>query len=223
MLKPIALATGVAAGLAAVIAVAPPASALTNGGFETGNFSGWHVDGNINAGVVTSFFHNGLGVGTTRTYLPVEGKFFAELDGKVPMQLLGLSQTLFLSKGATLSGAAAFATDDFPPFGDFGQVTIGQGGAGTTLFFSNIAMVGAFGSTPWTAFSFTAPSAGVYTLRAQEFEGDSDAELTSQLLLDAVSVAGGVPELGSWAMMIIGFALASLRLRRRNRALGAAA
>ncbi|MGD8406509.1 MAG: PKD domain-containing protein [Anaerolineales bacterium] len=81
-----------------------------------------------------------------------------------------------------ISGQAAFYGGDYLPYNDNVLVRILQGNV--VLFYTNIATVGNFGSTPWTAWSYTLPANGTYTLEASS-SNYGDCGVTSYLLLDS--------------------------------------
>ena len=184
------------AGLAAALQFATPSQAATNIGFEDGNIAGWTLSGS--GGATTS-----IG-GFTAAY----GSWF----GYVQSAAAGIDQTLTqvfsLNAGQTLKGSVGFSTTDYLPYNDQGFLSVN----GTNIFSASVASVGNYGSTGWLDWSFTAPTAGNYTL-SLGVRNSLDSAAPSFAVLDA-SV---VPEPGTWVMMIAGFAMVGLGARGRDR------
>jgi hypothetical protein len=138
---------------------------IVNGGFETGNFTGWTV--NIPAGgdarVVTSF--NGI--------LPKEGSYFALLtNGQQDVYTMASQSFTVDSPGTMIDGWAFFGTLDYLPWNDDSKVEITLTSGGqviATLFQSNVAALnnqqGNFSATPWTYFLYTFTAPGQYTIQ----------------------------------------------------------
>jgi hypothetical protein len=170
-----------ASGVAAAALMAPPAHAasiVTNGGFETGNFSGWTQFGNTGATGVTTTF-NGVA--------PFEGSFQGAF-GPVG-STGGIFQTLATGIGQAYSYSFSAAINNIlvPP---------------------TLSNAGRFGYTTYSG-TFTATSLSTdlrFTFRQDP----------AYYYVDAVSVAA-VPEPATWAMMIGGFGIAGMALRRRRR------
>jgi|SRR5271157_166187 len=144
-----------------ILFLSGPAHAdLINGGFETGDFTGWTVllppafppaDGyqrwlnqpEGQANVVSS--QRVYDYNTFPTYFPVDGQYFAEISSALYPALAGgpvitsLSQEIYLRKGDYLSGSAAFDNHNWYYGGDEAWVGIYEDG-------TEIA-------TPWYAYS----------------------------------------------------------------------
>ena len=185
-------ASFILAGVA--LAFATPAAAqelVTNGGFETGNFSGFTQTGNPGAtGVFSSLF--------------VASGAFAAYFGPVG-STGGITQTL-----STNAGQSYLISFDLRNFSDgmpnFYNVLFGD----VSLFSATNSE--AFG---FTNFSTTATAVGVSTELAFNFQHD-----LTYFALDNVSVTavnGAVPEPATWAMMLMGFGAMGVLLRRRRR------
>ena len=180
-----ALATG---GLAHAQEDAGAASSA-NASFESGDLTGWTVDARCDniedadcgmppgyAKVVESFGpENGIegpgpdGAGLFETYTAPYGQHFAVLQ--TGCLSTTLSRSFTLQKGQVLSGQAFFATDEDyglngHTYNDAGSIEVVSGGTVTTVFASDSQAVRAFNGTPWTAFSYTAPADGDYTIQA---------------------------------------------------------
>jgi hypothetical protein len=152
-----------------------------NFGFETGDLSGWSVstgDGGAAFANVVTFAVSG------EEFDPVQGDFFADLyAGGGTGVYTTISQTFSLTSGETLSGEAAFLGHDYFPFDDDAFVSI-VGETDPILFSADIDAVGDFGNTEWTEWSFTAPTAGSYTL-TYGVENIGDNDLSSEAIFDA--------------------------------------
>jgi hypothetical protein len=204
-----------AACLAAALVAAPAFAGGTNLGFEQGNTSGWTLNGG-SAGPGQAWAPAEPG---SPTFLPQDGTFFGFVtagENEVPATL---SQTFELRAGGTISGYAGFANvdgywsdlDHF--FNDWGYLAVN----GVHLLDWDGLSVGGFSNSGWVPFSFTAPTAGFYTLEIGAANGD-DPNVPSSVLLDAVRLTGEAPEPTSWAMMGIGFGLIGAALRSRRAA-----
>jgi hypothetical protein len=197
-----AMAAGLAAGQAS-------AAGLVNGGFETGDFTGWSAS--FNTAVTTN--HDG--------YLPTGGDFLGLLSGGNGQGVYAtVSQSFTVTGTQTLSGDAAFLGHDYLPYDDDGFVSVFDNSSGTTLFSASIGTVGDFGSTPWTHFSTTLGT-GSYTVQAG-VRNNLDNNFSSHLVIDSFSLTGGAaPEPAAWAMMLVGFGGMGALIRRRRTAVAA--
>ncbi len=185
--------------MAGALGMATGALAVNNG-FETGDLTGWTSD---NGNAATSYY----------AYAPFEGSYLGYVEAGCGAYVsCFLSQTFNLGAGDTISGQVGFQANDYYPFNDYASLVIG----GTTVFSSDVATVGDFGASGWTAFSFTAPTAGSYDLTLYVANA-IDNGLASGAVLDAVSVAS-VPEPATWALMLVGFGAVGIAARRRSTA-----
>jgi hypothetical protein len=188
------------AAIALATALGATQASATNNGFETGDLTGWTLSGG--GGAATAY----------GAFTPAEGKYlgFVEAGCGAGVDCV-LSQTFSLSAGEKLTGDVGFQANDYLPFNDFASLQVN----GTPIFSSDVAAVGDFGNTGWQSFSFTAPSAGSYTL-SLHVANDLDNALSSGAVLDGVKA--GVPEPATWAMMLIGLGGLGAMARNRRRA-----
>ena len=187
------LVSGTLAALGFAVLVGGPAHAapnlLTNGGFETGNFTGWTGTGN------TTF--NGVqcpGPGPT----VFEGNcsaFFGPIGS-----LGGISQTLnSLTVGDFYTVSFAFEPDGGTPSSFSASF-----GAANLLSLTNPP------GGPYSVYSFVTQATAASQTLAFNFRDDPGF-----LFLDAVSVTAAVPEPATLALF--GLALAGLGFARRRK------
>ncbi len=211
------------AGLALALAIAlntttANAAAFLNGGFETGDLSGWTTTPGL-VEVITEADDAIVTPPFGEQFTPVEGGFFARLTAGADLGVYTvLSQAFELTALSTVSGSAAFLAFDYAPYDDDAFVQIVSVSTNELLFSSSVGAVGDYGHTPWTNFVSGPLAAGNYVLQMGvrdnlEFGG------SSQLLTDGFAIApvpGAVPEPSTWLMMILGFAGVGAGLRRRR-------
>ncbi|MCW6536417.1 PEPxxWA-CTERM sorting domain-containing protein [Sphingomonas lycopersici] len=180
-------------GALALAAAATPSNAaelVTNGGFETGNFSGWTLGGNTGfTGVDAASAHSG-------TY----GAYFGAVGSTGTLsQLLNTvaGQTYTVSFWLSNSGGP---TDSF-------EASIGN----TVL--QTFTNVNAF---QYFNFSFTTPVSGSPSLLKFTFRQDPSYWHIDDISVQGL--AGSVPEPATWAMMILGLGAVGAAMRRRRAA-----
>jgi hypothetical protein len=160
---------------------------LINGGFETGDFSGWSLtipDG-ATANVVTS--HTGISTNPmtdVAEFSPQEGKYFLELKTDGPYDDVTMAfRYIWMEKGDILSGSAAFDSGD-AFLNDSASVKIYDGGG---------VLVGTPWETyepddrDWTPWQWTAESADTYKL-VYGVSNSFTSQFDSYALFDATSV-----------------------------------
>jgi hypothetical protein len=179
---------GLALFVTAALSTPSRADVVINGGFETGNFTGW--TGGLPNDIVFSGIPNSAYVHT--------GNFGVGF-GSSGLPLSTLSQTLTTVASTTYDVSFWLNSSGLTP----NEVSLAWGG--TTIFDqTNISANG------WKQYSFIETASSNSTLLAfglRQDEGYSG--------LDDVSVAA-VPEPSTWAMMLLGFVAIGFAMYRRN-------
>lgn len=184
------------------------ASALPNGGFETGDFSNWSsvIPEGASAEVVTSI------TTSDPTYGPVEGKYFAALKTDGPGSETYIYQWFNGYAGQTVYGFAAFDSNDYIPFEDYGYVAIWDWNVGkiATPWYVQTSDVGSYNYTDWMYWSYTFKTPGYYAVQLGT-ANSLDSILDSYAVFDGVST----PEPST--LLLLGFGLLGLVGLRRKK------
>jgi hypothetical protein len=200
----------------AFMPISAGATALVNGGFETGDFSGWSWLGSPYSSVVPHLDHFNPS-GPSSGYDPVEGAYFAAVTAQMYQTETpeGVFQEIDFDGLTRLSGAAALLSNYIEGYDVQGIVRlVDQQGHAFDLFNNTTLGLGDWGETGWITFSVR-PKAGHYRLEAFTLDHTLDAQQSADLLLDGFRT-DPVPEPGVWAVMILGFGAAGVMLRRRR-------
>lgn len=178
-----------------LVAAASPAAAqvVTNGGFETGDLSGWTVTGNDATAAPTGSYG----------YVPHSGSYFAGLGDTSGQGSLSQVLTTAAGQSYTLSYYLASKGDQAT---SFSAMWDGQILAGSELTNPN-------SNSAYVLYSFVVTGTGSDTLSFHE------TDVPSWMALDDISVTanvGAVPEPATWAMMLLGFGAIGFAARRKR-------
>lgn len=138
-------------------------AAPINGGFESG-LTGW--TSNLSGGAATVVNSHLTIYGGQTTYSPTEGKYFLAIQSGSANVWQTVSQMMNLSAGQKIKGYAAFNWGDYNPYLDGVQVQVlnSLGAVVATPFYLDGTGLADGFNGPWTPWSFTAQTAGSYTL-----------------------------------------------------------
>ena len=191
--------------------------AVINAGFETGDLTGWTPS--LSGGAAMVVTSNTTDYGGTITYLPPEGNYFLAIGSGDADVWQTVSQSLALEGGESIGGMAAFDWGDYTPFADGARVRI-LDAAGAQIaqpFYFDGSMAPDNGyNGPWTSWSWTAMSAGTYTIEyAARNTLDGGGPNQTFGYFDAAQTTTRVPEPASLALM--GLGLTGLAVVRRRR------
>lgn len=171
------------------------ASSITNGGFETGDLSGW--DTFIPAGGSIIATDDPLSV-EQFSMGPIEGNYFALIrSNSIANYYTALSQPFYASAGSMICGWAFFKTNDsyLGIYNDTGLVVTKTGSAADNILFQeSAASVGDYGITPWIYWEYYFPASGTYTIEAK-VANMGDRYLNSYIGIDDVKLISPAPVL----------------------------
>lgn len=208
-----AIALGVA-----LFASGVQAEHLVNGGFETGDFTGWsqYLPSGVSTSVVSSH-SSAVQVGIPTLYTPQEGNYMARLSAGDSSYAVRIEQEVALRSGDVLSGMAAFDAGDSQNDGAYVRIFDAVSNSSlATPWMRRVSDVGDFGDGSWEAWSWTAPSDGTYRVGMYQFNA-GEAGGASYALFDMAPVPEPmalVRILSLAAMGLVGL----VHRRRRNRA-----
>ncbi|MDZ7588978.1 MAG: PEPxxWA-CTERM sorting domain-containing protein [Parasphingorhabdus sp.] len=231
------------------VGLAAPASAtelLVNGGFETGDYSGWTAsvrpssNGNLNISVPgTASPLSGFATAAN----PLGGAFYSVTDQTGPGSY-ALTQSFFIpvSAAAVTFSFQMFANnstgttiidpiglDHTGPANQHARVDIL--GIGADPFSTSLGDIIASlylgddgaGANPYISYSFDLLAAGLSAGNSYQVRfGQVDNQGFFQQGVDNVSILarlGAVPEPSTWAMLIFGFGMVGASMRRRQQAM----
>lgn len=169
---------------------------VTNGGFETGDFSGWTQVGDMSS---TTVYPRGQPIDSGPVYPVGDGQFsaaFGPLTG-----LGGITQTIDTIPGKRYNVSFDLANSDTENNNQF------------VFSFDDGFQINAkpFPSSDFTNFSIPVIASGLTADVSFLFYNPA-----GYFLLDDVSVIPAVPEPASWSLLLAGFGTIGAALRRRN-------
>lgn len=190
---------------------------LLNGSFETRDLSGWLRQ--------ACMWCTSVGAPPwimASPYPAVDGSSYLAVAGYSDDAWQEVTQSFTMESGSRISGYAAFVWLDYTIFMDGARVQVldATGNVVATPFYEDGEGKPFEYRGSWTAWSFTAPTSGIYTL-ALGSRNTRDGTNWSLGLFDAISVTDAplvspVPEPGSLLLGTLGLAVVAGRVRRRR-------
>ena len=162
---------------------------LMNPGFETGDLSAWtvYVPVGGSAQVVTTH-------PCVPPYGPMGGEYFLELKTDGPGSYTTAAQFIYLERGETIGGWAAFDSPDYLPYKDHAKVALYflENGSATTYLPWEREVDGNAGDSQcgsWEEWGFEAEKSGLYAL-TYRVTNAQDSVVDSYALFDMGECAG---------------------------------
>lgn len=202
--------------------VSPLEAQLINGGFESGDFSGWNISpypaGLHVVGGVQSL-ENGA---PPFDWLPQEGNNFAWLVSGWSFNgqhmITGINQLEFpVQAGQAIEFDFFFDAGDALPNNDtgcFSLSVLSDNVQFSTTYCLNVATVGDYGDSGWQHFIYPTQFDGSATLKFTVFDQGPNYSNFSAIGIDGVAV---VPEPAAAVLLLAGLSLFLLRVRVRAR------
>jgi hypothetical protein len=233
------LTAGVVAmmGFSSLLGASPSHAAIINGGFETGNFTGWTTIGN--ASIQTSAFGSGptegtfealvstaeptVSASTLETFLGVAPGSLNDLGNGNATAGSAIKQTFAANAGDILNFDWNFLTNEFTSptnfYNDFSFVSLGLV---STLADTRAPIFLSGTPTPFNqqtgfkTFSFTVPTTGTYTLGIGVTDV-ADTVVDSGLLVDKVKLTSVPEPTSTLGVLAFGAFGASSLLKRKQQ------
>ena len=171
-----------------VVQTASAQELITNGGFETGTFSGWSLSGSGSSGV----YYNGSNDPTLHNYRSA---------------FIGAPVTLYQNIATTVGQSYTFGfTNEVDPGSAIDSFSAAFGGQ--SVFSESTS------SQPFIARSFSVTALSTSTQVSFTFSGGNFENFDN---VTVTALAAAAPEPSTWGMMIVGLGVIGFALRRRRK------